>query len=66
MIGALVAALAVVACIVAGLAATHNHPVSFIKRQLNGSVAQLDTFRGSHFAIAGTGRFDIWRVSLDA
>ena len=65
-LGALAATLALAVSITAGLVATHGHPIPFIKRQLNGSVSQLDTFRSSHFLLAGTGRFDIWRVSLDA
>ncbi len=66
VLGVCAATLALAACITAGLAATHGHPIPFIKRQLNGSLTQLDTFRGSHFALSGTGRFDIWRVALDA
>lgn len=65
-IGALAALAASAACISVGLLATHGRPVSFIDRQLNGSVSQLDTFRASHFELSGTGRFDIWRVSVDA
>jgi O-Antigen ligase len=66
VLGALAATLALAVSLTAGLVATHGHPLPFIKRQLNGSVTQLDTFRSSHFALAGTGRYDIWRVSLDA
>jgi O-Antigen ligase len=65
-LGVLAATLAVAVSIAAGVVATHGHPFPFIKRQLNGSVSQLDTFRSSHFALDGTGRFDIWRVSVDA
>jgi O-Antigen ligase len=66
VLGALAATLAIAVSLTAGLVATHGHPLPFIKRQLNGSVTQLDTFRSSHFALSGTGRYDIWRVSLDA
>ena len=65
-LGVFAATLAIAVSLAAGLVATHGDPFGFIKRQLNGSVSQLDTFKGSHFALDGTGRFDIWRVSLDA
>ncbi len=66
-IGGAVGALALLVACAGGLAATHGHPVAFVKRQWNGfsnPVASTDV--GSHFASVGTGRYDIWRVSLDA
>jgi hypothetical protein len=65
-------ALAVVtiggACIGA-FAATGGHPFHFISRQWNGfshvQTAASSTL-GSHFGDVGSGRYDFWRVSLDA
>jgi O-Antigen ligase len=65
MLGALTATVAVAAFITAGLVVTHGHPLPFIKRQFNGTT-QVPTTRISHFAVGGTERYDIWRVSLDA
>jgi hypothetical protein len=62
--------VAVVALALAGggaAAATHGDPVGFVKRQWHGfsHPATADT-SGSHFATVGSGRYDFWRVSLDA
>jgi tetratricopeptide (TPR) repeat protein len=49
------------------LAATHGDPVGFVKRQWNGfSHQEGATSTGSHFANVGSGRYDFWRVGLDA
>jgi Tfp pilus assembly protein PilF len=53
------------------LAATSGHPFSFIKRQWLGfthptSSAPTSASAGSYFGTVGTGRYDFWRVSLDA
>jgi tetratricopeptide (TPR) repeat protein len=59
-------ALVVAAVCVGTLAATHGDPVGFVKRQWNGFSHQEGTSTGSHFADVGSGRYDFWRVGLDA
>ncbi len=61
-------ALAVGAAIAGGLAVSHGHPFSFISRQWHGFSHQesAHAHSGSHFTDVGSGRYDFWRVSLDA
>jgi len=67
LIGLLVAALAVGAGAAGGAVATHGHPVAFVKRQWNGFTHPSESFSSSsHFAVVGSGRYDAWRVALDA
>ena len=63
-----VVAVVVIALGVAGtLVATHGDPVSFVKRQWHGFVhIQYAPSAGSHFFKVGSGRYDFWRVSVDA
>jgi hypothetical protein len=66
-IGTAVATAAVVAACVGAIVATHGHPFRFISRQWHGfSHVQTASSSGSHFADVGSGRYDFWRVSLDA
>ncbi|MGA8721588.1 MAG: O-antigen ligase family protein, partial [Solirubrobacteraceae bacterium] len=65
-LGTIVTALAVAAVAVGSVAATHGHPVRFIERQWNGFSQPQTTSTGSHFTDVGSGRYDFWRVSLDA
>jgi hypothetical protein len=66
-VGALVAAVALLGAGGAAAAATHGHPVAFVKRQWQGFThPQPASAASSHFASVGTGRYDFWRVSLDA
>jgi hypothetical protein len=66
-VGALVAVLAVAGSVAGGAAATHGHPLRFIQRQWNGfSHETTSSGSSSYFATLGSGRYDIWRVSLDA
>jgi hypothetical protein len=54
---------------VGAIAATHGHPIRFIERQWQGFTnpsAATTTSSSSHFAAVGSGRFDFWRVSVDA
>ena len=49
------------------LAATKGHPFSFLSRQWNGFVhASKETVSTSNFGVVGSGRYDFWRVALDA
>lgn len=63
------AALAVVVIGVglgAAEAATHGHPGRFLARQLNGFDRPQHGYTASHFGDVGSGRYDFWRVALDA
>ncbi len=66
-VGTTVAVLALAGAIGAGTVATHGHPFPFISRQLQG-LGKLNTTSSSssHFADVGSGRYDFWRVALDA
>ncbi len=67
LIGSIAVLLAVGAALVGGLAVSHGHPVSFISRQWHGFSHQGSAVRsGSHFTDVGSGRYDFWRVALDA
>jgi hypothetical protein len=66
LIGAIAIAVAVVAVGVGGTAATHGHPFRFISRQWNGFSHPLQVASSSHFTDVGSGRYDFWRVALDA
>ena len=70
VLGSAAVVLAVGAAIVGGLAVSHGHPFSFISRQWHGfshqESSQPAVRTGSHFTDVGSGRYDFWRVSLDA
>ena len=66
LLGAVTTGIVVLAVVVGMLAATHGDPVGFAKRQWNGFSHQEGTSTGSHFADVGSGRYDFWRVGLDA
>jgi hypothetical protein len=66
-IGGTVVALAVIGCVTAGVVATHGDPFGFVKRQWNGFVhSSAETKASSNFAVVGSGRYDFWRVAVDA
>jgi len=65
-LGAALAAAAVGAFVIGGTIATHGHPFHFIARQWHGFSHTQVAYTGSHFADVGSGRYDFWRVSLDA
>jgi O-antigen ligase len=67
IVGSLVTAVVVLGLAGAGTVATHGHPFHFISRQWNGFSSQQATFSTqSHFSDVGSGRYDFWRVSLNA
>jgi len=66
VLGAIAIAFTVVAVGAGGLAATHGDPSGFISRQWNGFSHPQTAYGGSHFTDVGSGRYDFWRVSLDA
>jgi Flp pilus assembly protein TadD len=61
-----VSAVAIAAVCVAVVTATHGHPVRFIDRQWHGFSQPQTAATGSHFTDVGSGRYDFWRVALDA
>jgi hypothetical protein len=67
-IGVLLAAVVAAGTVAGGLAATHGHPLRFIQREWNGFSHPTASASGdtSHFGDVGSGRYDFWRVSLDA
>lgn len=65
--GSIAVLLAVSATIAGGLAVSHGHPFNFISRQWHGFSHQAGAHSGSsHFTDVGSGRYDFWRVALDA
>ena len=67
VVGAVVIAIAIVGVSIAGVSATHGHPFSFISRQWRGfSHPETSFSSASHFGDVGSGRYDYWRVALDA
>jgi hypothetical protein len=67
ILGLTAVALALVAAGGGAAAATHGHPFRFIAQQWHGFTHPTTAASGgSHFATVGSGRYDFWRVSLDA
>jgi hypothetical protein len=68
LLGALLVAVTLLAGVAGSAAATHGDPLGFVSRQWRGFSHQADYTRtqGSNFATVGSGRYDFWRVSLDA
>ncbi|MGH2866538.1 MAG: hypothetical protein ACRDNK_03080 [Solirubrobacteraceae bacterium] len=64
--GWIVTGLALAALIGGGVAVSHGHPFRFISREWRGFSHQTSSTTGSHFTDVGSGRYDFWRVSLDA
>jgi hypothetical protein len=50
----------------AGLVVSKGHPGQFISRQWRGFSHEQTSASGSHFTDVGSGRYDFWRVALDA
>jgi hypothetical protein len=65
-LGASLVALALAAGAGGAVVATHGDPVGFVKRQWNGFSHTESAGVGSHFSVVGSGRYDFWRVALDA
>jgi len=66
-LGLVLVALTLAAVGTTATVATHGHPVAFAVRQWNGFTSRKSTFSTrSHFGDIGSGRFDFWRVSLQA
>ena len=65
-LGAVITTLAVGFACVGVFVVTGGHPVAFVKRQWNGFSHESTAGPGSHFITVGSGRYDFWRVALDA
>lgn len=66
-LGILLTVIAVGGVAGAGMVVSQGHPGQFIARQWHGFTHEpTTTSPSSHFALAGSGRFDFWRVALDA
>jgi hypothetical protein len=59
-------AAALIAVGVAGTAGTHGRPLHYLSRQWQGFSHPPVASGGTHFDTVGSGRYDFWRVSLDA
>ena len=67
VIGTTLSVTAVLIGTAAAVALTHGHPLRFVVRQWNGfSHVQTSFSSQSHFGDVGSGRYDFWRVALDA
>src|ERR1700722_1867529 len=67
LIGTMATALAIAIVAVAGVSATHGHPLRFITRQWHGFSHEETNFSTtSHFVDLGSARYDVWRVALNA
>ncbi len=66
LIGVVLSAVAVTGGCGGALVVTHGHPFSFIARQWRGFSHQETLSSSSHFTDVGSGRYDFWRVALDA
>jgi hypothetical protein len=68
LIGVGLATLTLLAGVAGATAATHGDPLHFISRQWRGfsHPAVYTNAQASNFATVGSGRYDFWRVSLDA
>jgi O-Antigen ligase len=65
-IGTALAVVAVAAGFAVGLIVSHGHPGRYISQQWHGFAHQETSATSSHFTDVGSGRYDFWRVSLDA
>jgi hypothetical protein len=66
VLGVVAVLLALGATAAGALAVSHGHPARFISRQWHGFSHQASVHSGSHFTDLGSGRYDFWRVALDA
>ncbi len=65
-IGGVAVAAALAAGCAGAVVVSHGSPFSFIARQWRGFSHPQQTSTISHFADVGSGRYDFWRVALDA
>ena len=66
-VAVLAAVLAVAGGCTGALIATKGRPFAFVSRQWHGFVnASTETVSSSNFGVVGSGRYDFWRVAIDA
>jgi hypothetical protein len=66
VIGTALAVLAFAGVAGGGLVVSHGRPLQFISHQWNGFSHEQSGSTSSHFTDVGSGRYDFWRVALDA
>lgn len=66
MIGATVVGVIIVCGAGGAVAVSHGSPLQFVARQWRGFSHPQTVTTGSHFDDVGSGRYDFWRVALDA
>lgn len=66
LVGAAVLVVVVAGGCIGTLAVTHGDPVGFVTRQWRGFSHEQSASTGSHFTDVGSGRYDFWRVAIDA
>ncbi len=65
-LGTALAIIGVAGVLAGGLAVSKGHPFQFISRQWHGFAHAEAVYGSSHFTDVGSGRYDYWRVALDA
>jgi hypothetical protein len=66
LVGSLAVAVTIAGGLGGALAVSHGRPFHFISTQWKGFSDPTETNTGSHFTDVGSGRYDFWRVSIDA
>lgn len=67
VVGATLGAIILAGAAAGAIRVTHGHPAAFVSRQWRGFThPQKGSSGGSHFFAVGSGRYDFWRVSLEA
>ena len=65
-LGGALALIGVAGVLAGGLVVSKGHPFEFISRQWHGFAHAEAVYGTSHFTDVGSGRYDFWRVALDA
>jgi O-Antigen ligase len=66
-LGAILGAIMLAGAVAGVIRVTHGNPAAFVSRQWRGFThPQTKASAGSHFTAVGSGRYDFWRVSLEA
>jgi hypothetical protein len=65
-VGTVLALIGVAGVLAGGLAVSKGHPFGFISRQWHGFAHAEAVYGASHFSDVGSGRYDFWRVALQA
>jgi hypothetical protein len=65
-LGGALALIGVAGVVAGGLVVSKGHPFQFISRQWHGFAHAEAVYGTSHFTDVGSGRYDFWRVALNA